>query len=360
MNKKLETYLSESKLDTEAKNVILEAWAEQINEAKDALREEFAQKYEHDKKVMAEAMDNFLQERLEAEINEFAEDKKIIAAERVENKRKIAEHLKVFDQFVFEKLKEELSEFSSDRKLMLENLQKLEGFVVKALAEEVKDLRAEKKQLIEQRVKLIAEGKRQLEEAKQKFFEQAAVKINEHVEKQLRKEVGQLRQDIREAKNNNFGRKIFETFASEFMSSHLNENTEVGKLNKKLAETNALLEAKQQEVVQARTLAEDTVRKLNATKDTLARTRVMSKLLAPLDADKRKVMANLLESVKTENLENSYNKYIDAVLNSNIKVSAKEKLSESTVEKTGDRAQAQIQDSVIDFTEMKRLAGIKD
>jgi len=58
---------------------IEEAWNARVAEAKTAavteLREEFAKKYEHDKGVMVEAIDKLVEDRLQAEISEFAEDR---------------------------------------------------------------------------------------------------------------------------------------------------------------------------------------------------------------------------------------------------------------------------------------------
>ena len=52
------------------------------------------------------------------------------------------------------------------------------------------------------------------------------------MENTIPNELHTLREDIQTAKENNFGRKIFETYVLEFMSSYPNEGTEVAKLNK--------------------------------------------------------------------------------------------------------------------------------
>jgi aspartate/methionine/tyrosine aminotransferase len=54
---------------------INEAWEVKLHEAREQvrseLREEFAQKYEHDKNVMVEALDKMVTEGLSHEISEF-------------------------------------------------------------------------------------------------------------------------------------------------------------------------------------------------------------------------------------------------------------------------------------------------
>ena len=67
----------------ETQSVIESAFAQKIQENRDQvtaeLREEFAQKYSHDKTVMVEAIDKMLSERLAAEMAELVEDKKALA-----------------------------------------------------------------------------------------------------------------------------------------------------------------------------------------------------------------------------------------------------------------------------------------
>jgi len=67
----------------ETKSVIETAFSEKIQENRDQvtaeLREEFAQKYTHDKQVMVEAIDKMLSDRLGAEMAELHEDKKALA-----------------------------------------------------------------------------------------------------------------------------------------------------------------------------------------------------------------------------------------------------------------------------------------
>jgi len=86
-------------------------------------------------------------------------------------------------------------------------------------------------------------------------------------------------------------------------------------------------------------------------------------LQIPLSKEKAAVMSELLESVQTAKLQNAYEKYLPAVLNS--KVSAptsapKQMIAESRVEVTGDKAAkvaAEQDDNVV--IELKRLAGLK-
>ena len=57
-----------------------EAWEGKLNEAREQvraeLREEFAQRYEHDRSVMVEALDKMITESLHTEIADFNEERK--------------------------------------------------------------------------------------------------------------------------------------------------------------------------------------------------------------------------------------------------------------------------------------------
>ncbi|MFM7073278.1 MAG: hypothetical protein ACKO38_15940, partial [Planctomycetota bacterium] len=68
------------------------------------LREEFAQRYEHDKGVMVEAIDKMLGERLAAEMAELAEDKKALAETRAKYVEKMTSDVKMMESFVSQQL----------------------------------------------------------------------------------------------------------------------------------------------------------------------------------------------------------------------------------------------------------------
>jgi ABC-type phosphate transport system auxiliary subunit len=66
-------------ISEEIKSEIETAWEGRIQENREqvtaTLREEFAQKYEHDKSAMVEAVEAMLTDRLQAELSELAEDR---------------------------------------------------------------------------------------------------------------------------------------------------------------------------------------------------------------------------------------------------------------------------------------------
>jgi hypothetical protein len=193
---------------------------------------------------------------------------------------------------------------------------------------------------------------------KSRFVKESAQKMSQAVSKHLKAELNQLREDIQVARENNFGRRIFEAYAAEFGATHLNENAEVRKLNAVIAEKNAKLSKAVQVAEQARVVVESKEREIRMIRENNERANIMADLLAPLNKEKQDIMRNLLESVQTARLKNAFEKYLPAVLE-NRSVKAQKVITESISEVTGDKTTSPQQDedrsNVIDI---KRLAGL--
>ena len=347
----------------ETKSVVEAAFTTKIQENREQvtaeLREEFAQKYAHDKGVMVEAIDKMLSDRLVAEMTELHEDKKALAEAKVQYQQRIAEDAKKLEGFVIKQLGRELAEFQGDRKKVSENFAKLEQFVVHALSKEISEFAADKKDLAETKVKLVREAKNKFAEIKQSFIQRSAKVVENTVTRKLTSEIKQLKEDIDGARNNDFGRKIYEAFAQEFAGSFLNEKSETSKLLKIIDKKNQELAEAQQVVAEKAQLVESTQREIRVTKDLMERKAVMSELLAPLDASKREIMKELLESTKTVKLNEAFDKYLPAVMESQKKTIAPKKamLSEGT-EVTGNR-ESKPEVGLDNILEIRKLAGLK-
>jgi hypothetical protein len=169
-----------------------------------------------------------------------------------------------------------------------------------------------------------------------------------------------LKEDIKVARENNFGRRIFEAYSAEFGATHLNENAEVRKLQDVIAAKDAKLSEAIRFAKRATVLVESKERELRITKESNVRQRTMDELLAPLNEEKAEVMRNLLESVQTPRLKNAFEKYLPAVLE-NRSVKARPVITETLSTATGDKAarsqepEDQSESNVID---LKRLAGL--
>jgi hypothetical protein len=177
----------------------------------------------------------------------------------------------------------------------------------------------------------------------------------------LKAELSQLKEDIQVARENNFGRRIFEAYASEFGATHLNEKAEVRKLHDTIAAKDAKLSEAIRFAQKAKVLVENKEREMRILKESNQREAVLEELLAPLNQEKQQVMRNLLESVQTSRLSNAFEKYLPAVLEDR-SAKARKVIAESLTEATGDKSarspdadQVESQSNVID---LKRLAGL--
>jgi hypothetical protein len=366
MQDAIKPLLDSELLSEEAQQEITEAWETKLNEAREQvraeLREEFAQRYEHDKSVMVEALDRMVTEGLTAEVQAVQAEKQALAEDRVRFQARIKEDATKFNNFMITKLAEEIGELRRDRKTHNEGMLKLESFVVHALAREIQEFAQDKQDVVNTKVRLVAEARAKLEQLKARFVTESARKMSTSVSQHLKAELNQLKEDIQAARENNFGRRIFEAYAAEFGATHLNEKAEVRKLHDIIASKDAKLAEAVQFTRKARTLVESKEREIRMIKESNQRSNAMEELLAPLNEEKREIMKNLLESVQTARLNVAFEKYLPAVLE-NRSVKAPKVITESLSEATGDKSARspdadQAADTVSNVIDLKRLAGL--
>jgi len=335
---------------------IQEAWDSKIKENKETvgaeLREEFAKRYEHDKGNMIEAIDKMMSEKLSEEISKFIEDRKALAQEKISYKENVGAHSAKLQEFVLTKLSEELKELHGDRKGVHDNFGKMEEFVVNALAKEIKEFHEDKKGVVETKVKLVAEAKKQMAKLKETFIQKSAKVVQEAVTKKLAEEIKQLKEDISKAREQNFGKKIFEAYASEYQASYLNEKSETSKLMKVVDETTLKLADAEKAVKEKNAVIESKNAESKRQADLMERKETMAELLKPLSKQKGEVMSQLLESVQTAKLQASFDKYLPHVMNE--KPIATIKTAKVMTEAKGERSQRED----ADLTDIRKLAGI--
>ena len=351
-------------INESTQTAITEAWASQINEARETiraeLREEFANRYSHDKAVMVEALDKMVTESLTAELKEFAVEKQALAEDRVKFKRKMVESTGKFNSFMATKLAEEIKELRDDKKVQNEAVAKLEKFVIHALAEEIKEFEQDKQAVVETKVKLVAEAKSKLAELQSAFVKRSSKLVKEAVTQNLGTELVQLKEDIQIARENMFGRRLFEAYAAEFAVTHLNENKEFAKLQATLAKKERQLAESKQVIAEKEALVETKNREVRIIKESVSRKTTLDGLLKTLNKEKADVMSSLLEGVQTERLQAAYEKYLPAVLNNAPAVKAeKVMIAESRKEVTGDKSAKANVESDNNVVDIKRLAGLK-
>jgi hypothetical protein len=338
------------------------AWEKRILENRDQvtqqLREEFAQRYEHDKTLMVEAVDRMLGDQLREEIAQFIDDRKQLAEAKAKVMMKAKKDAKTMKEFVVRQLATEVKDLHEDQKQMAAKFIKLEQFVIEALAQEIAEFHTDKQELAETKVRLVREGREAFAKVKEQFIKRAAGLVESAVEHTLSKEIGQLKEDIEAARRNDFGRKLFEAFANEYQTSYLSEKSETSKLLKVIdMKELAVVEAKAK-AEESKQLLESKEREIKALVESKQRQEVMSELLAPLARDQKEIMTELLESVQTMKLRNSFEKYLPAVVAGKTPQTRKALIEAKEV--TGNKIPNSISSSENDsnIIAIRRLAGL--
>lgn len=355
----LKTLLETDAVSKEVRAEIEEAWNQKVKEnrqqATAELREEFAQKYEHDKQNMVEAIDTLVEQRLAQEISEFREDRQQLAEAKAKYAVAMRKNADLMKEFVAQQLSKEIQELREDQKLAAEKFSKLEEFVVESLSKEISEFYEDKQDLAETKVKLVKQAREQLTEIKQDFIKRSSKLVSKTVAESLNKEIGQLKEDIDQARQNDFGRRLFEAFANEYTTSYLNERSEMNKLMRALEIRDKQLNEAKALAAKAKHLAESQAQENKRILQESKRNEIIGELTEPLNAEQRGIMRDLLESVQTDRLRNAFDKYLPTVIDGQ-KPSRKTMLNEGK-SVTGDRTVTDNNrdDNVYDI---RRLAGL--
>ena len=308
---KLEKLLKESSLSDEAKQLIQEAGNEEKNNLAAEMREEMKGRYKEDLAGLTEGLNSMVTQVIAEEMGAVYDEKRKLVEDRVTLRKTLGN----FSNFANSVLAEEVKQMRNERKLIRESLDKFVNFSNGVLAEELKEFHSEKRQLVETRVKLLAEGSRQIAEARSNFIKRTSESAAKYIAETTHKNLNVLKQDLAEAKQNMFGRKIYEAFAQEFHVKQFNENS----LLRSLTES---IKSKEDEIAQVKTELNESANavkevktKLRIMEDTQVRSAIMSELVKPLTTQQKQIMESLLATSPTEKLKEDFSKYHKSVLN---------------------------------------------
>jgi hypothetical protein len=234
-----------------------------------------------------------------------------------------------------------------------ELISKVDAFVAEALTKEITELRGD----IDRFRDLEAEYAEKLVEEKHKLAAEVATeldglvdKIDQFFEMRLQAEMEELKEDLAVVKQNEFGRKIFEAFASTYGESYVDEDAVQSKLT--------VAEAK---LADAQSALADREEKLNK----MVREAKMEQVLSPLTGKKREQMAMVLRNIETSRLEESYKFFIGRVLKEEAApatVVTEATAAPKTTVVTGEPAATIVESQgakTTDLANLRRLAGIK-
>lgn len=345
-------------LAPELVNQLQEAFDARIDakriEIEEDVRAEMGARFEHDKSALVEAMNNMITDGLteqardsrkavmkaDAASRKFA---KGVNEAKAQYRAKLAEHVKATDTLVENALTGEVKSLNrakhktvataqhlseavqqTKRKLAerhIRHVKEIDNFVREAVKIELTELAEDRKALAYNRAKLISEAKSKLSEAQSRFVTESAKSVDKFITEALTKELRQLHEDLEAARQNMFGRKLFEAFAAEYSGSYYADASEAAKwrtvaeaAETKLNEAATAEKALKNKLNEAKVEAEKSDRRVRLAEDRVERTKIMSELLSPLKGQKRAVMEEMLATTKTAALRTSYEKLLPAVL----------------------------------------------
>lgn len=315
---KLDKFLKESSLSEDAKKLIQEAWNEEKASVAADMREEMKTRYQEDLSRLTEGLDKMMTQIISEEMTDVYVEKNKLVEDRV----KLRKTLGNFSEFANTVLAEEVKQMRTERKHVNESIEKFMGFSNRILAEELKDFHDEKRQLVESRVKLISEGSKQINEARQNFIKRASESTAQYIAENLEKNIAIYRNELLEAKQNMFGRKIFEAFANEFYSKQYNESSILREMNESIKSTENEVISTKLALREAQEKAANAERQIRIMEDTQARTAIISELTKPLTSQQKQIMESLLSASPTNKLKENFDKYHKSVMKGTVNESA--------------------------------------
>jgi len=339
MTKTFEEQINE--LAQPVQQVIKEAFDKKLAEAKELAYEqarvELSEKYKADMEALIAGSEAMIKESIE----EKCSDIKKLEEQKLDSIKKVNEALKAAKKMIAESLAKELVGVREEKKHLNEKLAEMDKFVKDSLVEHVEALQEEKQKYIKASAKVIEEGIELQESAKQNFIKVATEQVANVVFENMNESIDSLKAEIKEAQQNEFGKRLFEMFSGEFKALFLNENAEIqkeraekAKLEESVAKARLIVENKNSQI-------ESLKEKLEEQKSIRQREAIIAEATKGLSAKKCETLKKMVESVATDKLEKVIKDYIPAVLGS---VSAKkfveEKLAKPTTKltiKTGDK-----------------------
>lgn len=348
----LKKILSNEVFSEETKIEIRKAFDLAIAEAKVAqektLRKELSERYEQDKKAIHTALEQYLEQELSEHVKEFRQGVGEVDAMKKEYADKI------------HAVKTEAQKYVAQR------LGAVEKVLESILAKELKEIHEDEKVNRKAYLKAITEAKAEATAERDAFRTKAAAVLENIVNVQVEGTLTELREDIKAARQADFGREIFEAMYTTFRSQFFNSNKEFRKLTAQrdhaLKEAKRISKAAKGKVVEAKKHAK--VATLHAQKVTEAhkRAKVMAGLLGRLKGETRKKMGTILEHTETDRLIPTYKKLLPDLLKETRKAPEQrrqKKIDEAALElRTGGREPlVETSDYDDEIADIKRLAG---
>ena len=318
------------------------------------IRADMAERFENEKKQIHAALEQFLETELTDHIAEFRNGVEEVNKLKGEYADKIVA------------VKEQAQSYVRNR------LAAVEKVIESVLGKEISELHESEKTNRRAYLKAIGEAKAQLQADREAFRDKGAAVLEEIINVKFAGQLEELREDIKAAREADFGRELFETFQSQFRRQFFDSTKEFKHVTSKLKESQERLTKVKAAAKKRVVEAEDRARKAELARKRLQegveRKVKIAKMLEGLTGKKRDKMRLMLESAKTENLVATYKRWLPEVLNegkASVNTRKKQKLQEAVIElKTGGQStekktlteeQTEVDDDIL---EIRRLAGV--
>lgn len=306
MAEELKKLLESELLSDESKKEIAETFRSVLEDAKvdleKSLRAEFAERYETDKEKIAEAVEQFVAQRMENEITEFHTDMKALGEQRMKYVNAQSE------------LREQAQ--SAIRKRM----DIFEKALRRALVKETKELHEDLKVNRAAALRAITEAKQSAAADRQAFRVKGAKVLEQIINVKLESQIRALKEDIEKAKQNDFGSRIYEAFIGEARRMFFNSHKELRNAMKMIAEQQKTYESEKASLIahieEARAVAKKAISENRSIKESARRAQQTGRLLNTLPAgEARAKMKTLLEASSVADLEKTFRRYAPSILN---------------------------------------------
>ena len=232
--------------------------------------------------------------------------KKLLESELLNDETKVTltEAIESFKEEAITEAKKDL-EVDYAKKMLAEKQEiaaKMTALINEAVTQEIEELKED----IKHYKAIEPTYAKKLEEFKVEYSKKLSESFNGLVESCVGEEIKELHEDLMEAKQNNFGLKIFESYKATF--DKLGVSDDIQAIKDELEASKAALTESTDEVAD------------------LKHEKVLEGLLSNLTGGKREVMKTILESVSTDDLDQRYKETIDSVLEESVKADNKDEV----------------------------------
>lgn len=339
-----------NELAAPVQKVIKEEFDKKLEEARETIyaqaRKEINEKYKADFEALVKGSEAFIKESIEEECDDLNKEKE----ELKEKSEKCDESLVKFQKMIAEQLAKEVVGIRKERAQLSEKLASFDKFIKESISEYANSLNEEKQKYIKSTAEVIENGLKMQESAKSAFIRTAVKTAADMIYENMSEEIASLKKDIKEAQQNEFGKRIFEQFSGEFKAIFLNENKEIQKikaekaeLENKIKKADRLLESKN---LQVSALKDE----IEVQKELRKRDSIIAEASKGLSSTKQEVLKRMVESVPTERLEKTISEYIPSVLGQ----TTTKKFTESKVVKTAPKMVVKTGDPVNESVQEKK------